>query len=178
MPNEHEAEPHPALKAAVHLLRMIQELHVAGFQRVRFSSGMAPSGVHRRCAITHIDNMTEDGLSILDRSLEDEVAHYTTGSLDRYFGWPDAQGRSAKELAALFSERFPRIVEKGAGRDWSYAGWLTEMIGRAEIGEAPNLPVFFADYPITLHTLDLPPTVQTRPPRKSLWEALLYVARK
>ncbi len=134
---------------------MVHELHKAGYQRIRFSSGMAPSGMYWRCLITHAGNMTADGLRTLVNDFHAEVAAYTSGSGDQYFGWTDAPGRSARELGVLLLERFPSIARKGEGRDWAYAGWLTEILGRAERDE--SFPVFFADYPLDLEADDLPP---------------------
>ncbi|PTQ58801.1 hypothetical protein C8J45_1184 [Sphingomonas sp. PP-CE-3G-477] len=136
---------------------MIHELHKAGYQRIRFQSGMAPSGMHWRCAITHAGNVEADGLSFRDGSPGEEVAHHSSATGDRYFGWEDAAGRSARELAVLFIERYPPIVQKGDGRDWAYAGWLTDILGRAEVGASDAIPVFFADYPISVDPEWLPP---------------------
>lgn len=146
----------PSRRHATRLLTMVHELHKAGYQRIRFSSGMAPSGMCWRCSITDAGNMTRDGLRI-DASSGDEVAHYSTGSADGYFRWPDAPGRSARELGVMFVDRFPVIAQKGTGRDWAYAGWLTEILGRAERDEPSGFPVFFADYPVDLTQTDLPP---------------------
>jgi len=134
---------------------MIHELHKAGYQRLRFNAGMAPSGVHWRCQLTHADNIGPDGYTLID--WETETAHYTTGSADRYFGWEDAPGRSARELATLFVARFPAIIARADGLDWGYAGWLTAILGTAERGGAQALPVFHADYPVTLSPEMLPP---------------------
>ena len=147
----------PGHRHATRLLTMVHELHKAGYQRIRFSSGMAPSGIYWRCSITHAGNMTVDGLKIQDFHARGEVAAYSSSSGDHYFGWADAAGRSARELGLLFLDRFPSIAEKGLGRDWAYAGWLTEVLGRAERDEPSGFPVFFADYPIDLEPADLPP---------------------
>ncbi|MFT8244431.1 hypothetical protein [Roseomonas sp. BN140053] len=147
----------PGRRCATRLLTMVHELHKAGYQRIRFSSGMAPSGAHWRCSITHASNMTRDGLRIDASRAVDEIAHYSTGSRDRYFGWPDAPGRSARELGVMFLDRFPVIAREGSGRDWAYAGWLTEILGRAERDEPSGFPVFFADYPLDTEPADLPP---------------------
>lgn len=138
---------------------MVHELHKAGYQRIRFSSGMAPSGMYWRCSITHSRNMTCDGLRIPVSSARDEVAHYSTASGNGYFQCPDAPGRSARELGVIFLDRFPIIAREGFGRDWAYAGWLTEMLGRAERDEPSGFPVFFADYPLDPKLADLPPPV-------------------
>jgi hypothetical protein len=34
----------------------------------------------------------------------------------------------------------------GVGRDWAYAGWLTEVLGRAEQGGIEDLLILYADY--------------------------------
>jgi hypothetical protein len=36
---------------------MVGELHELGFQRLRVSPGMAPTGMHWRCTITSVDNI-------------------------------------------------------------------------------------------------------------------------
>lgn len=161
--------PSPTHQSAIRLLCIVHELHRAGYQHVRFSSGMAPSGMYWRCSITHAGNMSNDGLRIIDHASNEEVAPYSTGSQDRYFDWPEAPGRSAKELAALFAERFPRIVRMGTGRDWAYAGWLTEMIGRAERDGPSSLPVFFADYHLDIDPVWLPPPVRKHAHWRTLW---------
>jgi S-DNA-T family DNA segregation ATPase FtsK/SpoIIIE len=37
-------------------------------------------------------------------------------------------------MARRFLTAFPAIAEKGAGLDWPYAGWLTDVLGYAEHG--------------------------------------------
>ncbi len=167
----------PAHQSAIRLLCMVHELHRAGYQHVRFSSGMAPNGMQWRCSITHAGNMSDDGLRVVDYLLNGDVASYSTGSQDRYFDWPDVPGRSSKELATLFVERFPRIVQIGKGRDWAYAGWLTEVIGRAERGGSSSLPVFFADYPLDIDPIHMPPPVRTRTRWQRAWEAVRCTRR-
>ena len=142
---------------------MVHECHKAGYQRIRISPGMAPSGVHWRCTITFADNVAEDGHSILDGA-DGLVARYTSGQGNRYFDWTGAQQMTARRLADRFLKAFPVIAERGAGRDWAYAGWLTDVLGRAEHG---LFPVFYADYPLDEEVLRLwrPPPVQARPER-------------
>lgn len=138
---------------------MVHELHKASYQRIRFWSGMAPSGMHWRCNITHDGNIAEDNLSLKDHGDPGLIARYTSGSGDRYFDWDDAPGRSAKELASRFIDRFPLIAQAGDGLDWPYAGWLTDILGEAEL--TGKLPIFFADYPIVLENLPPPPQKRT-----------------
>jgi hypothetical protein len=138
----------PAFRSAGRLISMVHELHKAGYQRIRICPGMAPNGIHWRCVITVADNTADNGYSILHHMPDDLVARYTSGQGDDYFGWTDVKGLSARELAVRFIQRFPKLVEAGQGRDWAYAGWLTDVLGRVEQGGSGDFPVFYADYPL------------------------------
>ena len=149
-------------RRALRLLLMVLELHKAGYQLLRVATGMSPSGAHWRCHITSADNIRGNGWE--PRNCEDDpknwgdsIAFYTSGQEDKYFGWEDGPGKSARQLAALFLDRFPAIARRGAGWDWSYAGWYVTMLGAAEAGE---FPVFFADYDIDIPIVGLPPAPQ------------------
>ncbi|WP_076072865.1 hypothetical protein [Sphingomonas montana] len=146
-------------RSITRLLTMIHELHKVGYQRIRFCSGMAPSGLYWRCSITHVDAMLSDGMGLAEACRPGEVAQYSTGGLDLYSGWTDAPGRSARELGVMFLDRFPIIAEKGQGRDWAYAGWLTEVLGWAEQDDRRGFPVWFADYPVEIAEADRPPPI-------------------
>ncbi|MBP2299724.1 hypothetical protein [Azospirillum picis] len=142
----------PAIRQAGRLLAMVNELHKAGYQRLRIAPGMAPSGCHWRCHVTSAGNVAVNGWEPLDWSRG--VASYSTGQKNLYFGWDDAGHDSARQLAAKFIERFPEIARAGQGPDWAYAGWYVAMLGAAEHG---TIPVFFADYPVELAPDDRPP---------------------
>lgn len=121
-------------RRCVRVLSMVHELHKAGYQRLRILPMLSPSGGCWRGVITFADNVAQDGFSIL-REEDDLVARYTSGQDAEYFGWKDATHASARELSALFLERFPEISLMGEGLDWAYAGWLTDVLGYAELGE-------------------------------------------
>jgi hypothetical protein len=123
---------------------MVHELHKAGYQRIRILPGMAPNGVHWRCTISYAENVAPDGRSFL-RTDEGHAARYTSGQGARYYDWPDADRLNARQLARRFLTSFPIIADRGAGRDWPYAGWLTDILGLAEHG---RFIAFHADYPI------------------------------
>ena len=141
-------------RRAVRLLAMVHELHKAGYQRIRISPGMSPSGMYWRCLITYAANIDSDGFSIIDWPNENnrKVAPYSSGSESEYFGWKDASKMSARNLAAVFVERFPEICREGQGRDWAYSGWLTDVLGAAEQG---RFTVLYADYPLNPSELAL-----------------------
>ncbi|MBX9595851.1 MAG: hypothetical protein K2X46_15920 [Roseomonas sp.] len=132
------------IRRCVRLISMLHHLHRAGYQRIRISPGLAPSGCHWRGPLTFADNVEVDGFSIKQFDIENGlVAFYTSGQGSRYFDWHDADTMDARTLAETFVQRFPLIAERGAGRDWAYAGWLTDILGRAELGA---LPEFYADF--------------------------------
>ncbi len=124
------------------VLRMVHELHKLGYQGLRIEPALAPSGGNWRCGVSHVGDVRRDrGARFVDGARD--VARYTTGQDNVYFGWKDATGDSVKQLAQKFLERFPEICEKARLRDWEYAGWYVEMLGFAERGE---MPVALADW--------------------------------
>lgn len=129
---------------------MVHELHKAGYQRIRISPGMSPSGMHWRCSSTFSDNVQEDGFTIREFDTANGwVAPYSSASIEP-FDWTGAADWNARILARRYLEAFPVIAERGAGRDWAYAGWLTDILGLVEQGETSRYPVFYADYPLDL----------------------------
>ena len=145
-------EPCPALRDALRILSMVRALHEEGYQKIRVLGSMAPSGAYWRCTITSADNMEENGWRIRDGF--SDVADYTTGAGAAPFEWEDVSDKAARELAAMFVERFPRIAKRGAGRDQAYADWFAGMMATAETG---RLPIFYADYKIDLSDIRVPP---------------------
>ena len=84
----------PADKAprdAARLVAMVQELHKAGYQRLRIAPAMAPSGLHWRCAISHAGNVAADGRGFREAA-DGEIALYSSGQGTAYFGGPTAAG--------------------------------------------------------------------------------------
>jgi hypothetical protein len=124
------------------VLRMVTELHVRGYQRLRIAPGMAPSGCYWRCSITPVTNISSrNGARML--SWDRLSAHYTSGQEREYFGWKDAAHLTPSRLADLFIERFPAIVEAGRGSDWVYVGWYLEML---YLTDPNNFPIAYADW--------------------------------
>lgn len=152
------------LRHCTRVVSMVHELHKVGYQKIRAIPQESPSGMHWRCNITYSGNVAADGFTILDFDIEERglVAHYTSGAGSAYFNWADAHQLNARELAVLFLERFPEIAQKGQGRDWLYAGWLTDFLGLMENADEVGLLAFTGDYPVDPKQVDpwLPP-----PPR-------------
>jgi hypothetical protein len=113
------------------VLLLLHELHLRGHQRLRAVPAMEPSGKYWQCAIAPVDLVSRDhGACLASGKREDSrLATYTSRDRDRYFGWTDVYPYAGpQELATLFVERFPELVEAGSGSDWSYAGWYMEML--------------------------------------------------
>jgi hypothetical protein len=130
-------------RRAQRVLYMVGELHKLGYQKLRISPGMAPSGMHWRCTLTPVDNVLRSHGALVARDDNDLVARYSSAMENSYFDWTDARTASARELAGLFLERFPLIAARSAGEDWVYAGWYVQMLGVAETG---HFPMAFNDW--------------------------------
>jgi hypothetical protein len=137
------------VRRAIRVLRMVNELHKAGYQRLRVFPHVNGSGTAWRADITYVENVGDDGFSPIDHDLEDsgKVARYSTAQGNQYFGWMDASTADARELARLFLTRFPHISNLGQGLDWAYAGWLVDAIGWAEqCADESGLLSFWSDH--------------------------------
>ena len=149
----------PVARRTGRVIAMVHELHKAGFQRVRISPGLSPSGLHWRCPITCAANVEPDGFSVKDASTAAGLFVRYTSADPGYFGWAGAESLSARELATRFLRDYPALAQAGLGRDWPYAGWLTEVLGVVERGNTGDYPVFYADHPLDPDAQSVP-----RPP--------------
>ena len=124
------------------VLRIVTELHIRGYQRLRIAPGMSPSGCHWRCSITPATNISRQHGAQME-SWDRLAAHYSSGQEKKYFGWEDAAHVSSSGLAELFIDRFPEIAEAGRGSDWLYVGWYLEML---HLTYPDSLPIAYADW--------------------------------
>lgn len=139
----------PSLRRCTRVVAMVHELHKVGYQRIRAIPQASPSGGYWRCNITYADNVLDDGFTLRDFDIENagKVAHYTSGQGSSYFDWPDAASMTARQMAVTFLDRFPTIGQHGQGRDWLYAGWLTDFLGLMENADELGLLAFSGDHP-------------------------------
>jgi len=118
------------------VLLMVSELHQMGYERLRISPGMSPSGQHWRCVITHVDNFDPDhGALVLDGV--NDLLTYSSAVGDQFFGWDDAAGDNPNSLARKFIERFPVIARLGRGDDEQYVQWYDEVVNLVKKGDLP-----------------------------------------
>ena len=153
----------PVARRTGRIVAMVHELHKVGYQLLRISPGLSPSGLHWRCPITCAANVEADGFSVRTASKAAGLfLPYTSADLG-YFGWAGAEALSARELAARLLQECPVLARASLGRDLPYAGWLTEVLGMVERGDMGRYPVFYADFPLDLDArcVSLPP-----PPRR------------
>jgi hypothetical protein len=126
------------------VLRMISELHVRGYQRLRIIPHLYSLGTWR-CGITFKENVRSDhGALPCDWDFAN-TPQYTSADGRECFGWPDAERATQTQLAELFLKRFPEVSRRGFGSDWEYAGWFSWMLHETypdclPIAEANTLP--------------------------------------
>jgi hypothetical protein len=134
------------IRRSVRLLAAIQELHKEGFQNLAVYTGMSGSGFHWRLSLLPFENLyiDENGDVTSRPQANWHEAHHSSGETgNQYFGWDDAGDLTARELAKMIKERFPRLIEHCRGTNFKYSGWLTYILGRAE---KELLPVMYRDY--------------------------------
>ena len=124
------------------ILELVGELHLRGYEGIRISPGMSPSGTYWRCNITPASNISpKHGAQIVD--YEGPVAQYSSGDGDMLFGWTDAKACEPSELAVRFIERFPEIAAAGKSKDSAYVAWYREMLTATH---PDAYPIAYADW--------------------------------
>ncbi|WP_076600580.1 hypothetical protein [Aromatoleum tolulyticum] len=122
---------------------MVSELHRMGFQRLRIMPYEHP--LAWRLAVAPRDGFSlRNGASLKDNAWEGVPIYSSAGGGNCYFDWQDAKSDNARALAEKFLLRFADVAKRGAGRDWQYAGWLSELVGVLEGGDL--LPVTMWEY--------------------------------
>jgi len=131
------------VRPTLRVIRMISELHRAGYQRVRFMPYEAPAAF--RVGIGPASLFSQrNGIELCGSGDRREI-HYSSASERSCFGWTDAEADNVRRLAKKFEARFPEICRAGRGRDWAYAGWLCELLGVLE--QTPGaLPLVLDEY--------------------------------
>lgn len=112
------------------LIRMVSELHRLGYQRLRIMPYIHP--LAWRLAIGPADVFSPRNGAWLEDHRFDDCVVYSSASETAYFNWEDAHTDNARQLADKFALRFPELCERSRGRDWAYAGWLSELLGVLE----------------------------------------------
>jgi hypothetical protein len=136
----------PIKRRSLRLLNAIHELHRQGYQNLACYFYKSSSGMHWRLTLKQFDDLYEYTNGEIKQELENdaEIANHSSGQNGNdYFGWDDARNVNARELAELIKRRFPRLLARCKGSNFSYVGWFVYMLGEAE---CEKLPVFFLEY--------------------------------
>jgi hypothetical protein len=111
------------------VIRMVTEVHRMGYQLLRIAPYEYP--LAWRCTVApKIACARLNGAFVLHD--HGDWPTYSSASENEYFNWQDAKSDDARAMAAKFVARFPLAAEEGYGSDWSYAGWLVELLGVLE----------------------------------------------
>ena len=133
----------PWIRQSQRVIRMVGELHRMGFQKLRIMPFEYPLAYRVYVGPVAIFSR-KNGANIVE-PIDDTYAGYSSASGSAYFGWTDATTDDARSLAEKFISRFPAIAERGRGRDWRYAGWLSELLSVFE--QFPSrLPIVQDEY--------------------------------
>ena len=124
-------------------IRVVSELHRMGFQHLRIMPYEHPLAWRLAVAPRNYFSL-RNGASLKNDAWNGVPIYSSAGGGNCYFDWQDAKVDSARVLAEKFLLRFPEVAMRGAGRDWLYAGWLSELVGVLEGGDF--LPVTLWDY--------------------------------
>ena len=120
----------PWIRRGQRVIRMVTELHRLGYQCLRVMPYMYPLAY--RVAVAPRSVFSALNGAYADGEFELIASHSCAGDANDYFDWRDSKTDNASQLASKFLARFPRIAAQGRGRDWAYAGWLIELMGRIE----------------------------------------------
>jgi hypothetical protein len=127
------------------VIRMVSELHRMGYQRLRLMPYFHPNAWRLAVAPKELFSDRNGAFIAHDRLGNERVAIYSAaGGGEGYFDWTDARSDDARALAEKFITRLPAIAECGKGRDWEYAGWVSELVGFLELGDW--LPAVYWEY--------------------------------
>lgn len=119
---------------AYELMKILHELHKLGYQKLRWMSYMAPSGMSLRCHITTQDHIIVNQEIIFDNN-QGEVWFASVGAM--------TTGEDIKPLVKTFMDENPRLLEIGKGEDSEYVEWFSKLLSLAKKGQTP---IFYGDY--------------------------------
>lgn len=106
----------------VELMRLLQELHKLGYQKLRWFSYVSPNGCAMRCHITTQDNIFANR----------EIVNFSN---DHAWTYSTGMSRSGSDIMPLvrdfITELSPSLLERGKGEDDDYINWFNGIVNRA-----------------------------------------------
>jgi hypothetical protein len=136
----------PCARWCFRVLRMVAILHGKGFQALRVYPHEYP--IAYRIELFPAAYADETGaryrrknhLSVNSPSQEKALVAGHSGANDtKFFGWEDAEGLNAHQLAIRFIERYPLLARASYHLDFAYAGWYATLLAHCEYGFLPYL---------------------------------------
>ena len=111
------------------LLLMVAELHKLGYEGMRATPFMSPSGCYWRCCIVPA-NLTHPthGACLAENVVYETLPRYSSGNEDDYFGWANMKPKTPLVLARRFIVEFAKFAKQGKHPDPAYARWFLNML--------------------------------------------------
>ena len=116
------------------LMKILHELHKLGYQKLRWMSYMASSGLSLRCHITTQDHICANR-EIVFSGDPNEIWCTSIGAM--------TTGEDIMPLVKTFMNENPRLLEIGKGYDPEYVEWFNKLLSFAAEGQTP---VFYGEY--------------------------------
>ena len=116
------------------IMKILHELHKLGYQKLRWMSYMAPTGLSLRCNITTQDHICANR-EIVFGGDPNEIWCTSIGAM--------TTGEDIKPLVKTFMYENPRLLEIGKGNDPEYVEWFNKLLYFAAEGQ---MPVFYGEY--------------------------------
>ncbi|MHB1071730.1 MAG: hypothetical protein ACYC3Q_02795 [Gemmatimonadaceae bacterium] len=109
------------------MLRMVGELHIRGYERIRICPEYFPygDGFDWVCRFVSADDTFALHGARAARRAE---VQYTSDMQRRYFGWTGVEHLTPSQLADRFIAEFPELALAGRGADWRYASWYALLL--------------------------------------------------
>lgn len=124
------------------VMLLLHTLHKRGFERLRLSAGLSPSGLHWRYEIAPAQSFNTDGAT-LKHELYARGAFASCSGKSPPFDWMGAETATLEEGADWFGERYPVVAEVGRGEDTAYAVWYEQVL---ELTAPEGLLVMYGEY--------------------------------
>jgi hypothetical protein len=124
------------------VMLMLHTLHKRGFEKLRFSAGISPSGLHWRYEIAPAQSFNPDGATV-KHELYARGAFASSNGKSAPFDWREAETATLEEFAEWFVEHLPEVAEGGRGADTAYAAWYKHAL---ELTAPEGLLVMYGEY--------------------------------
>lgn len=124
------------------IMLLLSALHKRGFERLRFSAGISPSGLHWRYEIAPAESFNADGATIMHELYTHDAFGSSNGKLP-LFDWEGAEAAPPEGFADWFQKHFPAVAEAGKGADTPYAEWFEHVL---ELTAPEGLVVMYGEY--------------------------------